>query len=123
RDPESQWTFGGDAWNVWMAALREEELAHSSNLLALNQLVYAECRQHAAAFLREQGDEFSGAADAYGQVAEILGQVCTLWPFPQPIPPYAIRQQLATLLEGARDAEARGIAALEAVLNKEKVRA
>ncbi|MHB9022893.1 MAG: hypothetical protein ACYC7E_01775 [Armatimonadota bacterium] len=123
RDPESQWTFGGEAWNVWIAALREEEPAHTSNLLALNQTVYAECRQHAAAFLNEQGAEFAAAAAAYRQVADALGQVCALWPLPKPIPPHVVRKQAAALLESARDAEAAGIRALEALLPREKVRA
>jgi hypothetical protein len=116
--PSSQWTFGAEAWDVWIAALREEEMAHDSSHLSYNHYVYAECRRHAAAFLRGLGPEFAEAAGAYGRVAAALEALCAAWPFPGPIPALAERRALADCLAEARDAEAEGILALDGLLNQ-----
>ncbi|HEY3377389.1 MAG TPA: hypothetical protein VGL77_07825 [Armatimonadota bacterium] len=120
NDPDTQWTFGGDAWDVWIAALSEEELAHDSAAISLNHLVYAECRRHAADFLTAQGPEFAEAATAYARVADALQALCTAWPYPTPIPSLAVRRELAQHLAEARDAEAEGVQALDAILEQQK---
>ena len=116
---DAQWTFGGDAWPVWIAALEGEELAHNSTV-SFNHWVYAECRRHAAAFLTAQGPAFADSAAAYGRVADELQLLCTAWPFPAPCPPLRERRELASHLRNARDAEAEAIRALEAALEGEK---
>lgn len=113
NDPESQWVFGGDAWDVWIEAITEEDLAHDSAEISLNHQVYAECRRHAAQFLAAQGPRFAPAAEAFEQVATALEALCNAWSFPAPIPPVATRRELAKYLVQARDAEAIGITALE----------
>lgn len=120
NDPDAQWTFGGDAWNVWIAAISEEEQAHDSNALSLNHFVYAECRHHAAEFLASQGPDFAEAADAYRRVAAALDAVCAAWPFLAPVPSVAIRRALANKLAEARDAEEEGVCALQAVMTHAK---
>jgi hypothetical protein len=122
NDPTSQWTFGGEAWNIWIAAMREEEPAHDSNALSINHFVYAECRRHAADFLASQGPTFAPAAEAFGRVAALLTGICTAWPFPAPTPDLEVRRALADALAEAREAEADGIRALEAVLITEPTR-
>ncbi len=116
----SEWTFGGNAWNVWIAAMNEEELAHDSNALSYNHYVYAECRRHAAAFLAAQGAEFADAAEAYCRVAGALDALCAAWPFPAPVPALTVRRELAQHLAVARDAENEGVRALQAVMNRAK---
>ncbi len=118
NDPESQWVFGGDAWDVWIEAITEEDLAYDSAEISLNHQVYAECRRHAALFLAAQGARFAAAATAYEQVATALEAVCGAWPFPGPIPAVARRRELAHYLAQARDAEVIGVAALEAALKE-----
>lgn len=113
----SQWTFGGEAWDVWIAAMTEDELAHDSNALSINHVVYAECRRHAAEFLAHQGAEFADAARAYQRVADELAAICAAWPFPAPVPTLETRRELAGHLIAARDAENEGIHALEMALN------
>jgi len=114
--PDAQWTFGGEAWAVWIAALTEEEVAHASDHLSYTHHVFAECRRHAAAFLAGLGPAYADAAEAYRRVADALDAVCAAWPYPGPAPALTERRRLATLLAQARDAEAAGIQALEAAL-------
>jgi hypothetical protein len=121
NDPTSQWTFGGDAWNVWIAAMSEEEVVHDARALSYSHFVFAECRRHAAAFLAAQGPEFAAAADAYARVADALEAVCAAWPLSSPIPALEVRRTLAGRLADARDAEAAGIEALAATLEQEKI--
>ena len=122
RNPrDAQWVFGGDAWQVWIAAMNEEELPHNSTVLSANHHVYAECRQHAAAFLSGLGEEYAEAAEAFRGVAAELATLCEVWPFPGAIPPLAVRRELAQHLASARDAEGEGIQALKAVLAREKL--
>jgi len=120
NEHDAQWIFGGEAWNVWIAAMGEEELPHESAALSVNHLVYAECRRHAADFLAAQGAEYAGAAASFQRVAEALQAVCAAWPFPGPIPPLTTRRALASHLAAARDAEADGIRAIKAVLDAER---
>jgi hypothetical protein len=119
---DAQWTFGGEAWDVWIAAMGEEEMAHSSSALSFNHIVYAECRLHAHAFLSAQGPAFAEAAAAYGEVANALQALCDMWPFTASILPPAQRRECVELLRKARDAEAHAVAALEAVVRPERVR-
>ena len=116
----SEWTFGGDAWNIWIAAMNEEELAHDTDALSYNHFVYAECRRHAADFLAAQGSEFAEAAEAYRRVADALASLCAAWPFPSPVPAVALRRELAQQLALARDAENDGVRALQAVMSRMK---
>jgi len=116
NERDAQWTFGGEAWDVWITAMGEEEMAHNSSALSFNHVVYAECRLHAAAFLGAQGPAFAESAAAYEEVADALQALCALWPFPAPVPPLAKRRQCVEMLRRARDAEARAIAALDAAL-------
>jgi hypothetical protein len=122
NERDAQWTFGGDAWNVWIAAIGEEELAHDSRSLSFSHLVFAECRRHAADFLAAQGPELAPAAAAFRRVAEALAAVCAAWPFPAPVPPLEERRELAARLTEARDAEGEGIGALEAALGAKALR-
>jgi hypothetical protein len=122
-DPTSQWTFGGEAWNVWIAAMTDEEPAHDAKAIALNHAVYAECRRHAADFLAAQGPAFAPAAAAYRRVADALDAVCAAWPLTAPLPELETRRALAGHLEAARDAEADGVAAVDAVLTAGKLTA
>lgn len=121
NDPTSQWTFGGEAWQVWIAAMEEEELAHASHYLSINHLVYAECRRHGADFLARQGPGYAEAAREYGRVAAALDAVSAAWPFPGEVPSLKVRRELAQHLAAARDAEARAVGALERLLNRGKV--
>jgi len=106
---------------VWIAAMGEEEMAHSSNALSFNHLVYSECRMHARAFLAAQGPAFAEAAAAYGEVADALRAICDIWPYPASTTlPLAKRGECVRLLREARDAEARAIAALDAVVKPER---
>jgi len=114
-DNASQWTFGGDAWNVWINALQEEELAHDPQSIAFNHIVYAECRRQAAEFLAVQGDAYATAAGAYDRVATALEMLCVAWPITAPIPSLEERCELAHHLKVARDAEDEGIAALHTI--------
>lgn len=120
NERDAQWVFGGDAWDVWIAAMREEELAHDSDALSYNHYVYAECREHAADFLDKLGPDYADAATAYREVATALLTLCDRWPFPAPAPSLAARVELSGLLETARDAESRGIEAITIALAKEK---
>lgn len=120
NDPSSQWTFGGDAWQVWIDAMREEEMAHDSRHLSFNHQVYAECRRHAAAFLQAQGLDYAGAAAAYGRVAAELDALCAAWPCPGPVPSLTERRAMADHLAAARDAETDAVAALETVMTAVK---
>lgn len=120
NERDSQWVFGGDAWNVWIAAMREDELAHASEELSYSHYVYAECRRHAADFLASLGAEYADAASAYAEVADVLQTVCDRWPYPAPAPTHAVRGELASLLERARDAENSGIEAIAVALAKAK---
>ncbi len=115
-DPSSQWTFGGEAWQVWIAALTDEEPAHDAGAIALNHTIYAECRRHAADFLAAQGPAYAPAAAAYARVAEALEAICTAWPLSAPLPELETRRALAGHLETARDAEEAGVAALNTAL-------
>lgn len=114
---DAQWTFGGEAWAVWMAAFQEDELAHASDQLSFTHHVFAECRRYAAAFLAELGPDYAEAAAAYRRVAAALDAVCAAWPYPGPAPAVAERRRLASLLAQARDAEADGVLALDAELS------
>ncbi len=120
NDSTSLWTFGGDAWDVWIAAISEEEMAHDSRHLSSNHYVYAECRRHAAAFLQAQGPDFADAAAAYGRVAAALEALCAAWPWPGPVPALAERRVLTDYLAAARDAEAEAVQALESVMTVAK---
>lgn len=122
NDPEAQWVFGGDAWDVWIQGMAEEDLAHDSPAVSLNHAVYAECRRHAADFLAAQGSEYAEAAAAYARVAAALDAICAAWPCMAPVPIAEGRRQLAARLAGARDAETEGIAALRGVLARERAR-
>jgi len=117
---DAQWTFGGDAWNIWIAAISEEEVAHDSDALSYTHFVYAECRRHAAEFLAAQDPVFAEAAAAYRRVADALDAVCTAWPFPAPVPALSMRREIAQQLACARDAENDGIQALQAILTPAK---
>jgi len=121
NERDAQWTFGGEAWAVWIAAMCEEEMALSSDALSVNHLVYAECRRHAHAFLSTQDSTFAESAVAFGEAAAALQALCSIWPFPAPAPPLAQRRECAELLRQARDAEGCAIAALDAVLNPKRV--
>ena len=121
NDRDSQWFFGAEAWDIWIAAMNEEEMAHDSQSLSLNHQVYAECRHHAADFLATQGAEFTAVAEAYHQVATALDGLTERWPFPGPIPPLSTRKEMALCLSQARDMEAQAIAELESVLTREKI--
>lgn len=122
NEADAQWIFGGDAWNTWIRAMAEEDLAHDSAAVSINHVVYAECRRHAADFLKDQGSEFSLAAEAYARVADALDALCTAWPYLAPVPSPAVRRQLAGQLEAARDAEAEAVEALKSVLIQERVK-
>lgn len=113
---DTQWIFGGDAWDVWIAAMSEEEMAHTSAALSFNHAVYAECRQHAADFLAAQGPEYAGASHAYAEVATALRALCEAWPYPSPVPALAQRRKFVEYLIAARDAEQRAVQALDATL-------
>ena len=121
NEPDAQWVFGGDAWDVWIEAITEEDLAHDSSEISLNHQVYAECRRHAAQFLDGQGARFAAAAAAYDEVATALESLCAAWSFPAPIPSVAKRIELARYLRVARDAEAVGIAAMEQALAGDRI--
>ncbi|HOF90126.1 MAG TPA: hypothetical protein PLZ36_18780 [Armatimonadota bacterium] len=123
NERDAQWVFGGDAWDVWIAALGQEELTHHSEACSVNHVVYAECRRHAANFLAAQGPDYAAAAAAYADVADALDVLCAAWPFPAPVPPLRVRRDLVEQLRRARDAEARGVAALDAVLSPQAVSA
>lgn len=121
NESSSQWTFGGDAWNVWISAIAEEELAHDSSALSFNHFVYAECRRHAADFLAAQGETFAAAAEAYGRVAGALDALCTAWPFPAATPALDVRRGLAERLIEARDAESAAVQLLQSALERTKI--
>lgn len=120
NEPDAQWIFGGDAWQVWIDAMAEEDLPHHSPAVSYNHMVYAECRKYAAEFLTSQGKDYAEAADAYTQVANELTVLCDVWPFMAPVPSLSERRQLSEHLTRARDAEEKGIGALTAILKRDK---
>jgi hypothetical protein len=120
NERNAQWTFGGEAWQVWIDAIGEEDLPQDRSDLSENQHVYAECRRHAATFLAHQGSAYAEAAAAYHDVATALEAVRDAWPYPSPAPSFAERKGLAELLIQARDAEERGVRALESVIAQTK---
>ncbi len=123
NERDAQWVFGGDAWNVWIAAITDEDIVHASHAVSYNHFVYAECRRYAADFLAAQGAEYAEAAQAFATVAAELALLCEAWPSNAPTPPASTRLELANHLAQARDAEHTGIRALEAVLATGKLAA
>lgn len=115
NEAHAQWTFGGDAWNVWIDAMRDEDLALASDALSYNQYVYAECRRHATLFLQNLGSDYAEAAGHYARVADLLDEVGAAWPFPAPPPSLDVRRGLAETLTAARDAEDEAVRALDAL--------
>ncbi len=116
NERDAQWVFGGEAWDVWIEAMREEELAVEPAAAALNHHVYAECRRHAAEFLKGQGEQFAAAAACYDTVASNLEAIVKGWPMNSPLPTHQERISYAELLMIARDAEDAGVAALDEAL-------
>lgn len=113
NERDAQWVFGGEAWDVWIDAMREEELAVESNAAALNHHVYAESRRHAVDFLKSQGERFATAAAHYDIVATRLEDIVQRWPLNAPIPTMEERAGFADLLMEAREAENAAVLALE----------
>ena len=116
NERDAQWTFGGEAWDVWIDAMSDEEMAHSAKAISFNHIVYAECRRHAADFLAAQDDTFAEAAAGYREVADALQALCDAWPATAPMPSLNTRKQYIEYLVQARDAEHRAVDALEAVV-------
>ncbi|MEI7834436.1 MAG: hypothetical protein WCJ56_14710, partial [bacterium] len=116
NERDAQWVFGGEAWDVWIEAMREEELAVEPAAAALNHHVYAECRRQAAEFLKWQGEQFATAAACYDTVASNLEAIVKGWPMNAAQPTHNERISYAELLVIARDAEDAGVAALDEAL-------
>jgi hypothetical protein len=91
RSPE-EWALernkmGFWGYDLWVRAL-EKRIAHGHGM-AYNAAVWAECRTHAAGFLREAKERLAGRSDhlfdqginAYQTVAEHLNSVAEAFPF------------------------------------------
>jgi hypothetical protein len=117
------WVRGGDAaglsaYDAWIHALETGHVdptghAHAAQLLG-------EARRHAAQFLASAhlpGADLAAAADEYARVAAATAELGDRFPFPPAAPLDDAGLATATRLLGrARDAEARGLAAISAAL-------
>jgi len=118
NEKDAQWIFGGQAWDVWINAMKEEEMAAGSLSIATNHFTYRECRENAAEFLSGCGEKYNNASDSYRQVALTLDKVCTLWGLEDKVPSIEIRMQIADLLTLAKYAEKEAVKALEEIYSK-----
>ncbi len=124
-------------YDLWIAALRK--IPHLANIMTpvfgqgYNAQCWAECRQMAAAFLKEAKQRlndsrldalFDAAIADYSTVAAALTRVAELTPFAPPegetalqrLADESVRGQVIAALEQARDAETRGLADLKQLL-------
>jgi hypothetical protein len=120
NEDDAQWVFGGDAWDVWINALQEDEMPHDAGELSYNHTVFAECRRNATEFLTNQGEDFAEAAAEYNKVAGALEEMCKIWPFPAPAPDKAVRKELIDLLKTAKEAEDKAVNSLKITLDTKK---
>lgn len=132
----SEWVLpnyrmGAGAYDMWIAGLERGNVSGMG--LAYNASVWASCRSHAVAFLKEARERLEGKADAafedaiaaYEEVVGGLAPVAELFPFVGADD--AARdanardaERLRTAVEHvtrARDAEARGVKSLAAILS------
>lgn len=122
----AQYKSGLAGFDNWLTAVNAEQ----PNLmgLAYNAAVWHECRQYAVEFLQEAREKIGGdiapllqeAEQHYADVAGKLAELKALYPFPpQPEAIIANQAQQATAcLTQARDAEAKGLQSLEAILQE-----
>jgi hypothetical protein len=130
RDPK-KWTFpkymtGLEAFDSWIKALGSEEASGFG--AAYNAEVWHECRHLAVEFLKEAKERlakpeldplFDEATGHYEVVRKNLKEVAEVFPFlsfdPAHIKDASRREKAAAALKLARDAEAKGLEALEAI--------
>lgn len=124
-------------YDLWIAALQRVPVMQEVKATAFGQgynaQCWAECRQMAAAFLKEAKQRladprldslFDAAIADYNTVAAALTRVAELTPFAPPddeaalqrLQDESLRGQLIAALQEARDAEARGLADLKQLL-------
>ena len=129
-----KWTFPGyragpEGFDNWIRALQEGKAAEFG--MGYNAAVWAECRQHAVAFLgeaqervnRETGPLFEQAIGHYQVVSQRLDQVSKAYPFAPtatmaPVPVDERCQSAVTALKAARVAEAAGLEILAKIASK-----
>ncbi len=110
------------AYDSWIQSLADGKA--NTYGIAYNTVVWSECRELGAQFLREAGRRLSGAAvkpieeaaEHYEVVARQLRTLSKLFPMPGQAEDKELRKKAVTLLQNARDAEAYGLASLEKVV-------
>jgi hypothetical protein len=114
---------GADALAEWADAMDTGRASASG--VAYNAAVWEECRRYAVEFMWEAKERlrgrlapvFNAAAEEYDRVARAFGVVAGLFPYPPQGQPPPGRVAIASrALRDARDAEARAIDALEALV-------
>jgi hypothetical protein len=132
ESPE-KWIFehyrtGVEGFDSWIKALQAGEASDMG--MRYNAGVWLECRKNAVGFLKEAKERLPGRVDAafdearahYAVVAEKLGDVAEIYPWvngasDEDLLPVDDRSRAAVeALQGARDAEAAGLMALEKIV-------
>ena len=121
-----KWTYPGykaglQGWDLWIKAVEKE---HNPIGFGYNAAVWQECRCAAVEFLKEAaerlGDEkglFAGAIEHYTAVRDNLAQLTRIYPFPPQEDTTQDKEQAIELLNTAREAEAKGLAALGLIVD------
>jgi hypothetical protein len=127
-----KWTFprytgGPEGYATWIRAIRAGTALQIG--MAYNAAVWAECRKHAAGFLREAGGRLEGnagrvlqeSAERYETVASHLDRVSGLFPFSpeltqNPVEPDARLSEACDALEKTRESELDGLERLREAL-------
>lgn len=132
QSPES-WVFpeykaGLDGYDLWIQAMRDGTATQLG--VSYNAAVWESCRRNGVAFLSEAKERMDSAmepllddaASHYRQVAQFLKDLMEQYPFDQnyseiPIIVDERREASVSLLEQAKDAEARGMEALARIVD------
>ncbi|MBN1641630.1 MAG: hypothetical protein JXA09_10375 [Anaerolineae bacterium] len=124
----SDYKAGLGAYDNWIAALSEGKASDMGT--RYNAGVWLECRTNAVGFLSEAKERLAGRADAafdqaiaaYAQVAEHLGKVSEIYPWlgeasdEDLLPVDEASSRAVAALRTAKEAEGKGLRALEAIV-------
>lgn len=128
---KGNFAMGLDGYDAWIGVMKRREADEFGN--AYNVAVVADAREFAAEFLRRMAADWSAdnyvertvrakAAEAavhYGNVAEAFGRIREQFPFPQGGTPNeaSVADRTIAWLEEAKEAETKGVAVLEGLLD------